>query len=1384
MILMKRLTRCIALSVILIIEAIGAASGSQHPNVDEEIRATWASVFDGHLNDAISRATKLLSEIDPAQDEEAYWRASSTLVEIFQELEDDTHADKILDVMVQKKIAEGSPLRRALMQYYLGRDLVRLGRTEQGEQFLRALTGGNDRQVFSPAQRAAAIFKSKIEYNAGNYDQSAIWMRRAVIGILIIKEAAPIEILDVLTEYAAHLARMQRPLDAYALYVRLEPIYKGTVPKHSPRYIRFTAEYLETLTTIGAYAATDRTLADLKEAIKGVDILAPSITEALLLQDLYQLARSVPEIGQSVVERLKKLMSDYPNLLQSPDYRFIFAYFALLGGNSQLADEYAQTSQTGQSENPQIRAYDLLLQSMAAGGQKDFPRSLRLAREGVEQLRLVLHRFESLSADWLPMLRSEERLVLGGILGVNADRVTTAEDKDTLFSIAQLLNSDRSKLGLTARISRQALKLDLQREDVRTRDRLKDLRDRLMDDAVRTLITRIAAPPEKDQSSSQKVDTLPFQRLEEAEDKILIADRQIQGFRNSSQDLLTRIKAAQDILRPDEALVLHNGSTPFGIAQICITTDRIQFHFEPFFPIDKSKQVTADAKLILAAVHAEYAPSPTLDESFPSDSAYRLYTLLFGGISDCITNKTHLLLATDPDLFAFPFNALLTAPAAPNVPFSNRNAAWLPKSFAISLLPSVEAIYQQRVNVSPSRAQQKFLGIGDPELRGSRQPGTQLSLRSLYVERGVADLNALRDLPPLPDSVNELRVVATALGAPRENLLLGPDATERALRYRPLDDYRVISFATHALVAGDVAGVSEPALVLTPGSQADPANDGLLTATEIANLDLDANLVILSACNTAAADGAASGRGLSGLANAFFFAGARSVAVTQWAVFSEVAQTLGAGLITRSIGPDGVGVAEALRRTMVDFISEAKDDYRAHPRFWAAFTIAGDGAIKPLDGRANDDLGEEAVRVKSDRLTVDASQQEFLGVAKLPTTGTIYAVGRLKPAAGTRFAGSYLARLDPAGGVDIVSVDPAIAAGPISTVRNGIILLEYTYSQERKSAALFRLMDNNGKEVWRFSEDGPLDDMSIGAVDAPQGYILVSTAEDWSSPTPSPSKLVINLVSTTGELISRHEYVVADRALSTLPTPGLIVKGKNHDLIVVINKLRTPAEENLPAWVINPLTGSHRVCLGGNMTTFLDIDIDTLKILSTTDAHGRVAKAIKANDGKIFVAFSTARECRLQHGIELAKLNTALQPETLFKYEGVNDIQLWDFAPIGNSFVLSGSVPVQLPTTLLREVIPLDQLTHPDPFDPAFWERGEEPPNAFVLIGSADGTVLGDRVFPDLLNRSINSVVASGPRQIVGVGAAQGDRGWMVVLEPNASLGDRGGTQSSTEVRH
>jgi CHAT domain-containing protein len=92
----------------------------------------------------------------------------------------------------------------------------------------------------------------------------------------------------------------------------------------------------------------------------------------------------------------------------------------------------------------------------------------------------------------------------------------------------------------------------------------------------------------------------------------------------------------------------------------------------------------------------------------------------------------------------------------------------------------------------------------------------------------------------------------------------------------PLDHYKIIEFATHGLMSGELKGLAEPALVLTPPPQATPDDDGLLTASKIATLKLNADWVVLSACNTAAGDGTPDAGGLSGLAKAFFYAGARS----------------------------------------------------------------------------------------------------------------------------------------------------------------------------------------------------------------------------------------------------------------------------------------------------------------------------------------------------------------------------------------------------------------------------------------------------------------------------------------------------------------------------
>ena len=131
---------------------------------------------------------------------------------------------------------------------------------------------------------------------------------------------------------------------------------------------------------------------------------------------------------------------------------------------------------------------------------------------------------------------------------------------------------------------------------------------------------------------------------------------------------------------------------------------------------------------------------------------------------------------------------------------------------------------------------------------------------------GVGYVAQIRRLLPLPETSNELCTVAASLGA---------QSTE--------GEYRIIHFATHGALSGEIDGNAEPGLVLTPPRIASEFDDGYLTASEIATLKLDSDWVILSACNTAAA-GSANAESLSGLARAFFSAGARSLLVSHWAV--------------------------------------------------------------------------------------------------------------------------------------------------------------------------------------------------------------------------------------------------------------------------------------------------------------------------------------------------------------------------------------------------------------------------------------------------------------------------------------------------------------------
>lgn len=255
-------------------------------------------------------------------------------------------------------------------------------------------------------------------------------------------------------------------------------------------------------------------------------------------------------------------------------------------------------------------------------------------------------------------------------------------------------------------------------------------------------------------------------------------------------------------------------------------------------------------------------------------------------------------------------------------------------------LPSVSSLVLLAGTKAPL-PEKPFLGVGDPVLEGDPAQSRGVEQEDVFAAAGTVDLARLRNLARLPETATEITRLSQLLKAGPDSIVLRAEATEAALRRRPLRDYRVIAFATHGLLAGEYSGIREPGLVMTPPATATEEDDGYLSASEIAALDLSADIVLLSACNTAAANGAEGAEGLSGLSKAFFFAGARGLLVSHWKVHSDAAVALTTRMIEGRQAGSTVSYARALRAAILALRKEAGDDGRAHPGFWGPFQIVG-----------------------------------------------------------------------------------------------------------------------------------------------------------------------------------------------------------------------------------------------------------------------------------------------------------------------------------------------------------------------------------------------------------------------------------------------------------
>ena len=229
--------------------------------------------------------------------------------------------------------------------------------------------------------------------------------------------------------------------------------------------------------------------------------------------------------------------------------------------------------------------------------------------------------------------------------------------------------------------------------------------------------------------------------------------------------------------------------------------------------------------------------------------------------------------------------------------------------------------------------------------KGRARNVTQTAYVDFWKGAGVDRDKIARALPQLPDTADELKAVAQKLGASAGDLVLGRDATETAVKTALLSNYRVVYFATHGLVAGDIKGLAEPSLALSIPKRTSDLDDGLLTASEIAQLKLNADWVVLSACNTVAGDKPGA-EALSGLARAFFYAGARALLVSHWAVDSAAATRLAITTFDRIKADPAVGRSEALRLAMLDYLNDTANPLNAYPAYWAPFIVVGEGGTR------------------------------------------------------------------------------------------------------------------------------------------------------------------------------------------------------------------------------------------------------------------------------------------------------------------------------------------------------------------------------------------------------------------------------------------------------
>ncbi|MGZ5232785.1 MAG: CHAT domain-containing protein, partial [Burkholderiales bacterium] len=493
-----------------------------------------------------------------------------------------------------------------------------------------------------------------------------------------------------------------------------------------------------------------------------------------------------------------------------------------------------------------------------------------------------------------------------------------------------------------------------------------------------TLNNALALPSDQRDENAVKVLNLAINKLRSERDKLRgDITKQFPNYADLVDPKTPSVDEIKATLKPDEVFLSFYFGRNASFVWTVPKEEKVAFASIPA----TSGEVGAKIGKLRKALEPDAALVSDIP-AFDLALAYDLYSLLLKPVEESWKPTKNLIVATNGALGQLPLSLLPTAPAQANdgnepLFAGYRNIPWLARTHAVTYVPSAAAFHTLRqLPVGPAK-RDPFIGFGDPyfnmeqaaaaESDRDAKPfivasadatatrGVPLARRSIPQLEGV-DSADIAQLPRLPDTATELTSIARALGLnPADVLYLGKAANEHTVKSTDLSHYRIIDFATHGLVPGELNGLTQPALALTAPSVTQEDGDGLLTMGEILALKLDADWVVLSACNTGA--GASAGaEAASGLGRAFFYAGTRAILVTNWSVHSASARELVTDLFRRQSADPALSRGEALQQASMALLDgpgftdqNGKTMFAySHPLFWAPYSIIGDsGGARP-----------------------------------------------------------------------------------------------------------------------------------------------------------------------------------------------------------------------------------------------------------------------------------------------------------------------------------------------------------------------------------------------------------------------------------------------------